>query len=52
MRYHLGTMIDCLKSNWYLYHCEMEDENGKIVEGAIQADSTGELIAEDSFEED
>ncbi len=49
-KYHLISRADNIKSNWFEWECEREDEAGNIVEGYIQADYSGEMIAEESFE--
>lgn len=51
-RYHIGAKIDSFKSNWYLFECERESPDGTIVQGSIQADSSKELAADDTFEAD
>jgi hypothetical protein len=39
-----------IKPNWYEWHCTHETENGWPVEGTVQADYTGDLIAPETFE--
>ena len=43
----LKERIDNLRPNWYLWSCE----KGGVI-GTVQADTFGEMIAEDSFEPD
>lgn len=41
---------DTFKSNWYLWECEVEYEDGTTVDGFVQADFQGECIATETFE--
>jgi hypothetical protein len=42
--------VDTFKSNWYLWEAEAEMKDGSIIEGFVQADYQGEMIAYETFE--
>jgi hypothetical protein len=48
---YLESKVDNLKSNWFVWSCTADMPDGKTVEGTVQADSQGEMIAEETFEE-
>lgn len=45
-------ILDNLKPNWYIWKCQVELNNGKFIQGSVQADYLGELIAEETLEID
>ena len=49
---HLVEKIDCLKSNWFVWQCEKELPDGTVIDGSVQADGYGIMIAEETFEAD
>ena len=50
-RIHLEKKVDHLKGNWFEWSCTACMPDGKTVEGSVQADGQGEMIAEETFEE-
>lgn len=49
---YLESKVDHLKGNWFLWSCTADMPDGTSVEGAVQADGQGEMIAEETFEQD
>ena len=47
---HLGRRVELFKSNWGLFECSVELTNGKVIDGFIQSDLSGNCIDETSFE--
>ncbi len=53
IKVHLIVRGDSLKSNWFLWECDLElCEHRKIIRGTVQADYAGELRALETFESD
>lgn len=52
MKITLVKKIEPIKSNWFLWDAEREDDDGNITTGSVQADLWGEMIAEETFEAD
>lgn len=51
-RFELGRIVDTLKSNWHEWECDAEMPDGSMVHGSVQADSSGGLIAAETFQKD
>jgi hypothetical protein len=47
---HLQYIADTLKPGWCEWYCELHYPGGEVVEGTVQADSQGELVAMETFE--
>jgi hypothetical protein len=47
----LGKRLDSLKGNWYEWQCTLIKPDGNAVDGTVQADFGGDLIAKETFEE-
>jgi hypothetical protein len=47
----LERRLDSIKANWYEWQCTMIKTDGSAVEGTVQADYQGDLIAKETFEE-
>ncbi len=52
MRLLLANKIDHIKSDWWLWECDKEQDDGTLVHGTVQADGQQNLIAEETFEAD
>lgn len=48
----LDSKVDQYKGNWFLWSCIATMPDGTEIEGTVQADGRGNLIAEDTFEAD
>jgi hypothetical protein len=50
--FELQEKIDHIKGDWWLWTCVKHIPNGISVEGSVQADGSGEMVSEESFEKD
>jgi hypothetical protein len=39
-----------LKGDWWEWMCQKVMEDGRLIDGYVQADGTGDMIAEETFE--
>ncbi len=52
LKIELQEKVDELKSNWFEWACIAVMPDGQIIDGTVQADGSGDLIAKESFTPD
>lgn len=50
-RFYLTSKEDCLRNNWFIWRCQKELLDGTLVNGYVEADGQGMMIAVETFEE-
>ena len=48
---HLTSKSGHIKGNWFEWSCTAQMPDGRTVEGYVQANGYGEMVAEETFEE-
>lgn len=49
-RIHLTSRDSHLKGDWWEWMCQKELPDGTFIDGYVQADGSGNLVAEETFE--